>query len=68
MNVTLNGEARALDDEATVAAIVDGLGRGAKGLAVAVNEEVVPRSAWETTPVHDGDRVEVLTAAQGGCT
>jgi sulfur carrier protein len=41
-------------------------GTSARGVAVAVNGEVVPRSAWETTGLHPGDRVEVLTAAQGG--
>jgi sulfur carrier protein len=33
---------------------------------VAVNGEVVPRSTWATASLRDGDRVEVLTAAQGG--
>ena len=41
-------------------------GAASKGIAVAVNGEVVPRSAWSTTRLHPGDRVEVLTAAQGG--
>jgi sulfur carrier protein len=36
------------------------------GVAVAVNGEVVPRSAWAAHALRDGDRVEVLTAAQGG--
>jgi sulfur carrier protein len=39
---------------------------GGRGIAVAVNGEVVPRSAWATTTVAAGDQVEVLTAAQGG--
>jgi sulfur carrier protein len=37
-----------------------------RGVAVAVNGEVIPRSAWATAGLRDGDRVEVLTAAQGG--
>jgi sulfur carrier protein len=41
-------------------------GAAAKGIAVALNGEVVPRSAWDATDLHPGDRVEVLTAAQGG--
>jgi sulfur carrier protein len=36
------------------------------GIAVAVNGEVVPRSAWADHALRDGDRVEILTAAQGG--
>ena len=37
-----------------------------RGVAVAVNGTVVPRSAWSEVDLADGDRVEVLTAAQGG--
>jgi sulfur carrier protein len=37
-----------------------------RGVAVAVNGEVVPKSAWSETTVGAGDTVEVLTAAQGG--
>lgn len=36
------------------------------GLAVAVNDEVVPRSAWERTRLLPGDHIEVLSAVQGG--
>lgn len=41
-------------------------GAAAKGIAVALNGEVVPRSAWDATDLRPGDRIEVLTAAQGG--
>ena len=66
--VLVNGAATDLDDGATV---VDLLGRldvpaDARGVAVAVDAEVVPRSAWPTTVVQDGAQVEVLTAIQGG--
>ena len=66
MKLSVNGERTALDDGATVGALVDGLGKGRRGVAVAVNEEVVPRSRWDTTVLRDDDRVEVLAAAQGG--
>jgi sulfur carrier protein len=41
-------------------------GAGQGGVAVAVNDEVVPRRVWSATALADGDRVEVLTAVQGG--
>ncbi|WP_063835949.1 sulfur carrier protein ThiS [Actinacidiphila yeochonensis] len=41
-------------------------GPAAPGIAAAVNEAVVPRSRWAATPLRDGDRVEILTAVQGG--
>jgi sulfur carrier protein len=64
--VTVNGEDRALDGATTVAALVAEIGCGTKGVAVAVNDEVVPRSTWSARALADGDRVEVLKAAQGG--
>jgi sulfur carrier protein len=66
MNVMVNGEARALDDGTTVAVLAALVLDRPKGVAVAVNGEVVPRSAWPTTPLRDADRVEVVTARQGG--
>lgn len=36
------------------------------GTAVAVAEQVIPRSQWETTPLTEGAAVEILTAVQGG--
>jgi sulfur carrier protein len=43
-----------------------GLQLGARGVAVAVDGEVVPRSDWATFALSDDTRVEVLTAMQGG--
>jgi sulfur carrier protein len=64
--VTINGEAGDLPDGSRVDAVVARLGRGGKGIAVAINDTVVPRSRWSSVELADGDRVEVLTAAQGG--
>lgn len=66
MNVRVNGESRALDDGATVAQVVRELTREQRGVAVALNGEVVPRSEWEATCLADGQEVEVLRAVQGG--
>jgi sulfur carrier protein len=68
MNVLLNGEATRLDDGATVEAALAALdlpGAG-RGVAVAVDAEVVPRGEWATHELSDGARVEVLRAIQGG--
>jgi sulfur carrier protein len=66
VTVTVNGEARRLEAGATVATVVAGLTSATSGVAVAVNETIVPRATWEVTALDDGDRVEVLTAVQGG--
>ncbi len=66
MRVTINGTARGIPGEATVADLVTELTPYRRGVAVAVNGEVVPRGDWDGAPLRDGDRVEILTAAQGG--
>jgi sulfur carrier protein len=68
MQVMLNGQERTLPDGATVESVVCELGapESGRGVAVAVNGEVVPRSAWPDTVLRPGVRVEVLTAVQGG--
>ncbi|MFI5839875.1 sulfur carrier protein ThiS [Catenuloplanes sp. NPDC051500] len=66
MRVTVNGDDRELDGRVTVADAVAELTGVHRGVAVALNGEVVPRGRWAETPLSEGDRVEVLTAAQGG--
>jgi sulfur carrier protein len=66
MTVTVNGAPRLVTGGATVADLVGELTPHRRGVAVALNGEVVPRAAWDAATLRDGDRVEVLTAAQGG--
>jgi len=53
---------------ATLAGLLrqEGVAMEMRGLAVALNEAVVPRRAWESTAVHPGDRVEVVKMFSGG--
>jgi sulfur carrier protein len=62
----VNGTETQMDQEATVATIVRRYGRGERGIAVALNGEVVARSKWNEITLNDGDRVEVLGAIGGG--
>jgi sulfur carrier protein len=66
--VTLNGERRELPPEATVETAVhlSGVPEGGRGVAVALDGEVVPRGEWATTEVREGQQLEVLHAVQGG--
>ncbi|MEU4781845.1 sulfur carrier protein ThiS [Micromonospora sp. NPDC023633] len=66
MELTVNGAGRSLPGGSTVADLVRAVTDQQRGLAVAVNGEVVPRTGWPTTLLREGDRVEVLSAAQGG--
>ena len=68
MTVLVNGQATEVTPDATVTAVLAGLGYRADGagLAVALNGEVVPRARWGATTLGDHDRLEVLGATQGG--
>jgi sulfur carrier protein len=68
MKVVLNGTEAVLAPGATVREAVESLDLPAegRGVAVAVDAEVVPRTEWETRELTDGARIEVLRAIQGG--
>jgi sulfur carrier protein len=61
-----NGERREVDDATTVAELMEARGVPARGVAVAVDGAVLPRTSWTATPLAEGIRLEVLTAVQGG--
>jgi sulfur carrier protein len=63
---SVNGEPRGLDPGTTVHDVVRALTANPDGCAVALNGAVVPRSSWPEQAVEPGDRIEVLTAVQGG--
>jgi sulfur carrier protein len=66
MTVTVNGTPRDLPSGVTLADVVGQLTQSPKGVAAAVNGEVVPRREWLDTPLAERDEVEVVTAVQGG--
>jgi sulfur carrier protein len=67
IEVTVNGARRPLPHPATLHAAVVALGLpGLRGVAAAVNGEVVPRPAWESRTLAPGDQVLVIRATQGG--
>jgi sulfur carrier protein len=69
MKIHVNGSERQVAERLTVAELVRELANGAgdgRGVAVAVDAEVVPRSRWDARELSDGERVEVVGAIQGG--
>ena len=68
MKIKLNGEERTAGDGLTVRGLLveAGLDPAQKGVAVAVNAEIVPRGAWDSARLQDGDRIDVIRAVQGG--
>ena len=66
MNVIVNGEPTELASGATVEAVLAVLEVPDRGVAVAVDAEVVPRGEWPQRELSEGARIEVLRAIQGG--
>lgn len=66
MNISVNGERREFTPGTALDLVVKSLTAAPSGVAAALNETVVPRAQWPTTPLAEGDRVEILTAVQGG--
>jgi sulfur carrier protein len=66
MEVQVNGEWRAFDEGTTVAKVLEEIGSARRGVAVALDGEVVRRGAWAEVVVPAGAKLEILTAVQGG--
>ncbi|MFI7300363.1 sulfur carrier protein ThiS [Streptomyces sp. NPDC050121] len=66
MNISVNGERQKVAPGTALDSVVRSLTPAPSGVAAALNETVVPRARWSATALSEGDRVEVLTAVQGG--
>jgi len=65
MNLIINGENQVFTAE-TLGALVEGLGMKPDRVAIELNREIVPREQWPQTPLHDGDRLEIVHFVGGG--
>jgi sulfur carrier protein len=65
MIVVVNENAVEVDGQTTVAGLLQSLGFPERGIAVAMDDAVLPRSSW-ATKLFDGARLEIVTAVQGG--
>jgi sulfur carrier protein len=67
MNVSLNGEPVSSEAPTLLLFLQErGVDTDQRGIAVAINDEVIARAAWEGCTIADGDDIEVITAMQGG--
>ena len=65
MKLTINGEPQSSSAE-TLGALVETLGMKPDRVAIELNREIVPREQWPQTPLHDGDRLEIVHFVGGG--
>jgi thiamine biosynthesis protein ThiS len=65
MNLMINGETQVSSAE-TLSALVEQLNMKPDRVAIELNREIVPRNQWPKTPLHDGDRLEIVHFVGGG--
>lgn len=68
VSIRINGDERDIAESTSLTELVRSLGRDpdTPGVAIAVNDAVVRRALWDETLLASGDRVEIITASQGG--
>jgi sulfur carrier protein len=66
VQLIINGATRQVAAAIDLATLVGQVSDRENGIAVALNREVVPRGDWQRTLLADGDRIDVVTAVQGG--
>lgn len=66
MRLTINGELRDLATAATVRELLAALELDARKIAIELNREIVPRSAYDATALNDGDKIEIVHFIGGG--
>ncbi len=66
VKLTINGKEREVHSSNTVTELVQELAINAPNIAVALNCQVIPRSQYPSTPVKEGDQIEIVHAVGGG--
>jgi sulfur carrier protein len=66
MVIEVNGTATEVDDDVDLGTVIDERVPDRRGVAVALDGEVVPRATWDDTPLQAGARLEIVGAVQGG--
>jgi sulfur carrier protein len=66
MKIQLNGESRDIPEDSTAQKLVELLELKGKRLAMEINHEIVPRSLYVDTLLHEGDQIEIVHAIGGG--
>jgi thiamine biosynthesis protein ThiS len=67
MKLIINGEDREFSSISTLADLIAQLEMKPDRVAVELNRELAPRDRWTTTPIRDGDKLEIVHFVGGGC-
>ncbi len=67
MTISLNNQTIEIEAQSKLSNVVfQQLGENSKGIAVAINGQVIPKNSWQETPVNENDDILIIKATQGG--
>jgi len=66
MNITVNNNQQTINESINIDGLVEHLKIDAKGIAIAVNQTVVPKVNWNNTKLEENDNITIIKATQGG--
>lgn len=66
MTINVNNIQRDIQEESTLASLIMQLNIASKGIAIAVNNEIVTKDKWQDTLVKESDQITIIQATQGG--
>ena len=66
MNITVNHETKTLAEATSLDQLLGDLKISTQGIAVAINNQIITKTQWGNTPLHENDNVTIIQATQGG--
>lgn len=66
MKIEINGEPKEVDNAIDLNSLVNNVVSDTQGLAVALNNTVVPKNNWDKTTLNESDKILLIRATQGG--
>lgn len=66
MNITVNHETKTLAQATSLDQLLGDLKISTQGIAVAINNQIITKTQWGNTPLHENDNVTIIQATQGG--
>jgi len=66
MEIKVNSQKKIVNDNCLLSLVKDLLGEKTSGIAIAVNETIIPKTLWHTTSLKENDAVLIIKATQGG--
>lgn len=66
MQIVLNDKVKVIDDHSSVSLMLNQIQLEPKGIAIAINETVVPKQSWDQHLINENDKVLIIKATQGG--